>query len=68
MDKGFTNKEMLKILLVDVKELREQQNIIYTLAIQTNGKVKIHTKLISALAGAGFTVALAFGGWILTLR
>jgi len=60
MDKGFTNKEMLQIVIKDLAEIKK---IVY----MTNGKVKFHTKMIYALAGGGLTITLALIGWLLTI-
>ena len=68
----FTQKEMLIRLLdkvdcieskMDKKlgDIHEKINVTHSLAMQTNGKVKINSKLIFGLAGAIVTLT----GWLI---
>jgi len=74
VNEGFTQKEMLirimdKMEIIEIKmdrklgELHEKVNSTHDLASQTNGKVKIHTKLIFGLAGVLFTIV----GWLIVI-
>ena len=74
MTEGFTQKEML-IRLMDkvdsfeknINEKLDSQTISInstnTLASKTNGKVKLHTKLIMGIGGALIVIV----GWIITI-
>lgn len=68
---GFTQKEMLirimdKMDAIEIKmdkkfgSLHKRVYATHDLALQTNGKVKLHTKLIFGLMGALITI----GGWL----
>ena len=65
---GFTNKEMLVRILDKLdrfenkfEKVDKQISETKELASKTNGKVKLHTKMISALVGSIVTLA----GWML---
>ncbi len=75
MTNNFTQKEML-IRLMDqvdcfeksvIKKLDMQTvkiNSTHELAATTNGKVKLHTKIIFGLCG----ILITMGGWIIFLK
>ena len=57
MAEEFTQKEMLKRILDKMDKIEEKINKTHTLAVNTNGKVKLHTKLIFGCIGAIGTLA-----------
>ena len=59
VDEGFTQKEMLIRIMDTLEKVDIKMNVTHELAIQTNGKVKLHTKLIFGCFGAIITLA----GW-----
>jgi len=59
MTDGFSQKEMLVRILDQLEKLEEKVSETHACVRTTNGKVKTHSKLISALAGA----ILSFVGW-----
>lgn len=64
IDGGFTQKEMLIRILDKLEKMEDKIQGTHELAVKTNGKVRIHTKLICALFGAITTIA----GWIIYLK
>lgn len=74
MAEGFTNKEMLSILMDDmkdmkgdIKDLKSCVNDTHELAKVTNGKVRFHTKIIWGLAGVTVTGLITIVGWIIRI-
>ena len=61
-DEGFTQKEMLIRILNKLERVEERINDTHELAKQTNGKVKLHTKLIFGLG----SIVLALVGWFVS--
>jgi len=51
MDEGFTQKEMLIRILDKLEKIEAKAVSTHEMAKETNGKVKLHTKLIFALGG-----------------
>ena len=62
MTQGFTNKEMLTRILDKMESVETKINATHELAVQTNGKVRMHTKIIFGLCGA----CLSFAGWLIS--
>ena len=58
----FTQKEMLIRVINKLDLIEEKLNETHSQAIATNGKVKLHTKLIFAISGALITL----GGWFIS--
>ena len=59
IDEGFTQKEMLIRIMGQLEGLEVKMNETHNLALSTNGKVKLHQKLIFCMGGAIVT----FVGW-----
>ena len=49
IDEGFTQKEMLIRILDKLEKVETRVNDTHELAKETNGKVKLHTKIIFGL-------------------
>ena len=75
-EKGFTNKEILNKMMNRFdrfedkfgKRLERTHDIVVTTDGKVgaiNGRVRLHTKIIWGLAGAGFSVTLFLTGWML---
>ena len=62
MGEGFTNKEMLERILNKLDVVENRINETKELAIKTNGKVKLHTKIITWLGG----VLIGVIGWFIS--
>ena len=62
MTQGFTNKEILTRILDKMESVETKVNATHELAVQTNGKVKMHTKIIFSLCGA----ILSITGWLIS--
>ena len=64
---GYSEKEMLSKIYKKLGRVEEKLNETYTLAKVTNGKVRLHTKLIFTIIGAGLGAFIAITGWILNI-
>ena len=62
MNDGFTQKEMLLRMMSQLEKIENKLNETHEKACVTNGKVKLHTKLIFGLSGS----IIVLGGWIIT--
>lgn len=62
---NFTNKEMLTRIMNKLDIIERKGYETHELAKITNGKVKLHTKMIWGIAGAGITISLTFVGWLI---
>ena len=62
IDEGFTQKEMLLRILDKFEKMDDKLAKTHELAKTTNGKVKLHTKLICALFG----IIISVGGWFIS--
>jgi len=60
MTEVFTQKEMLIRVLDKLEKIEIKINGTHELASNTNGKVKMHTKIISGIVGVLVTLI----GWI----
>ncbi len=58
----FTQKEMTVMILNKITTIEKKINETHELAIQTNGKVKLHTKMIFGICGG----IIALAGWFIT--
>ena len=67
MAEGFTNKEMLQRVLNKLDTIDVKLNNTYDMASRTNGKVKMHTKILWSLGGAGFAITVSLIGWLLKM-
>ncbi|RLG10947.1 hypothetical protein DRN69_08390 [Candidatus Pacearchaeota archaeon] len=63
MATNFTQKEMLIRMMDKLDKIEERMNETHELAKTTNGKVKLHTKLITGLGGAMVVII----GWIIAI-
>ncbi len=63
IDEGFTQKEMLVMILGKLEKLEEKMSDTHILAKATNGKVGLHTKALFVLGGGFLTLA----GWFVSL-
>ena len=63
MGEGFTQKEMLVRILDKLDKMDEKLNETHEQACTTNGKVKLHTKLIAGIGGILVTIV----GWIISI-
>ena len=52
MEEGFTEKEILIRILDKIEKMEENVSETHALAISTNGKVRLHQKLIFTCFGA----------------
>jgi len=59
---NFTQKEMLVHMMNKLDKIENKLNETHAQALVTNGKVKLHTKLITGLSGA----LIAFFGWMIS--
>lgn len=57
---GFTQKEMLIRIIDKLEKMEEKLSDTHEKACATNGKVKLHTKIIFGLMGALITIC----GWL----
>lgn len=62
MTNDFTQKEMTVIILNKITTIEKKINETHELAIQTNGKVRLHTKMIFGICGA----IVILSGWFIT--
>lgn len=60
---GFTNKEMLQLVMNDIKEVKEKLGMVAPL----DARVKMLTKWMWGLTGSGLTIALSITGWVFWL-
>lgn len=60
-------KDMLNKIYNKITSIEEKLDKTYTLAKVTNGKVKLHTKLIFTIIGGGLGAFIAIVGWILNI-
>jgi len=63
MNHGFSQKEMLIRILDKLDQMELKLNETHEQALQTNGKVRLHTKLITWIGG----VLVAIIGWIISI-
>jgi len=63
MSNGFTQKEMLIRIMNKLEVVDTKLNETHELAKITNGKVKLHTKLITGLGGSMVVIV----GWIISI-
>lgn len=63
MSSGFSQKEMLVRIMDKLDRMDDKLNKTHEKAVETNGKVKLHTKLITGLGGALIVVV----GWIISI-
>jgi len=63
MSEGFSQKEMLIRILDKLDSMEVKLNETHEQAIQTNGKVRLHTKLITWIGG----ILVAIIGWIVSI-
>ena len=61
IDEGFTQKEMLIRILDKLEKMEGRINETHELAKSTNGKVKIHSKIIYGMGGGLITLT----GWFI---
>ena len=59
MVEDFTQKEMLIRVMDKLDKIETKLNETHEQAIKTNGKVRLHTKIIFGLGGALVSVALS---------
>ena len=62
MTNDFTQKEMMVIMMNKLDKIDEKLNETHEIAVKTNGKVKLHTKLIFGLGGIVSTII----AWIIS--
>lgn len=60
---SFSQKEMLTLMMNKLDKIEDKLNQTHEQALATNGKVKLHTKIITGLGG-GF---IAMIGWIISI-
>lgn len=60
---GFSQKEMLIRIIDKLDKMDDKLNKTHEQAITTNGKVRLHTKLITGMGGA----LVAIVGWIISI-
>jgi len=63
MVEGFSQKEMMVRILDKLEAIDCKINATHDQAMTTNGKVKLHTKLIMAIGGALVIIT----GWIISI-
>lgn len=56
IDEGFTQKEMLIRMMDKLENIESKLNQTHEQACTTNGKVRLHTKLIFLIIGAIITI------------
>jgi len=56
MEKTFSSKEMLMMMMKKLDTIENKLNETHEMARMTNGKVKLHTKLIMGVFGALATI------------
>ena len=62
MDNNFTQKEMLLRVMDKLEKIDDKLGETHELAKATNGKVKLHTKMIYGICGVLVTLA----GWFIS--
>ncbi len=63
MTNNFTNKEILTRMMDKLEKIEVRINETHELAKTTNGKVRLHTKLITGLGGSLIVVI----GWVISI-
>ncbi len=63
MANNFTQKEMMVRMMNKLERIEGRVNETHELAKTTNGKVRLHTKLITGLGGSLIVVI----GWVISI-